>query len=311
MKPIARDAMPTCHRASGIFLRAGMLLVFLACLTGCEATLFAGLNATDHRHGIEPTRDITFDPSTGLKLDVYRPADAVNAPVVVFFYGGSWTGGKRQWYRFVGTALASRGIVAVIPDYRKYPRVKMDGFMADAARAVAWTHAHAGEFGGDASRLFIMGHSAGGHIAGLLATDGHWLQAQGMTTRELAGFIGLAGVYDFVPIASNEKDMLGMFGHLPSEQHRAQPIDFVDGDEPPMLLLHGLADKEVDVHNSNSLADVMKAHGEPVLLKLYPGISHSGLVLALSTPLQAKKPVLGDVVSFIHQAPPARGAKTP
>lgn len=288
-----------------------MLLVFLACLTGCEATLFAGLNATDHRHGIEPTRDITFDPSTGLKLDVYRPADAVNAPVVVFFYGGSWTGGKRQWYRFVGTALASRGIVAVIPDYRKYPRVKMDGFMADAARAVAWTHAHAGEFGGDASRLFIMGHSAGGHIAGLLATDGHWLQAQGMTTRELAGFIGLAGVYDFVPIASNEKDMLGMFGHLPSEQHRAQPIDFVDGDEPPMLLLHGLADKEVDVHNSNSLADVMKAHGEPVLLKLYPGISHSGLVLALSTPLQAKKPVLGDVVSFIHQAPPARGAKTP
>jgi len=311
MKPIARDVLPRTCRTSGIFLRLGICLVLLVCLGGCRATLFAGLNTTDHRHGIESDRAITFDPSTGLKLDVYRPVASIDAPVVVFFHGGSWTSGKRQWYRFVGTALASRGIVAVIPDYRKYPQVKMDGFMTDAARAVAWVRAHAGEFGGDASHLFIMGHSSGGHIAGLLATDGRWLQAQGMTPRELAGFIGMAGVYDFVPIAPEEKDMLGMFGRAPTEQHRAQPIDFVDGDEPPMLLLHGLADKEVEVHNSTSLADTMKAHGEPVTLKLYPGMGHSGLVFALSTPLQGKRPVLDDVVSFIHQAPPARSTPTP
>lgn len=311
MKPIARDVPPCYGRASGIFLRLGIFLTLLACLGGCRATLFAGLNTTDHRHGIESERGITFDASTGLKLDVYRPAGAVDAPVVVFFHGGSWTGGKRQWYRFVGTALASRGIVTVIADYRKYPQVKMDGFMTDAARAVAWAHAHAGEFGGDATHLFIMGHSSGGHIAGLLATDGRWLQKQGMATGQLAGFIGLAGVYDFVPIAPNEKDMLGMFGHAPSEQHRAQPIDFVDGDEPPMLLLHGLADKEVEVHNSTSLADIMKAHGEPVTLKLYPGIGHSGLLFALSTPLQGKKPVLDDIVSFIHQVPPGHGTPAP
>jgi acetyl esterase/lipase len=311
MKPIARDVMPWYRRASGIFLRLGICLALLVSLGGCRATLFAGLNTTDHRHGIESERGIVFDPSTGLKLDVYRPVASVDAPVVVFFHGGSWTGGKRQWYRFVGTALASRGIVAVIPDYRKYPQVKMAGFMMDAARAVAWAHAHAAAFGGSASRLFIMGHSSGGHMAGLLATDGRWLQAQGMTTRELAGFIGMAGVYDFVPIPPNEKDMLGMFGHAPSEQRRGQPIDFVDGDEPPMLLLHGLADKEVEVHNSISLADTMKAHAEPVTLKLYPGVGHSDLLFALSTPLQGKRPVLDDVVSFIHQAPPADGVPTP
>jgi acetyl esterase/lipase len=311
MKPIARDALPWHSRASGIFLRICVGLVLLASLGGCKTAFFAGLNTTDRHHGIESTRGVVFDPSTGLTLDVYRPAAVVDAPVVVFFHGGSWTSGKRQWYRFVGTALASRGIVAVIPDYRKYPQVKMDGFMADAAAAVAWARAHAGAFGGNPKRLFIMGHSAGGHIAGLLATDGRWLQAQGMTPRQLAGFIGMAGVYDFVPIAPNEKDMLGMFGRAPSEQHRAQPIDFVDGNEPPMLLLHGLADKEVEVHNSTSLADAMKAHGEPVTLKLYPGMGHSGLVFALSTLLQGKKPVLDDVVSFIRQTPPAPGASTP
>jgi acetyl esterase/lipase len=311
MNPIARDVLHPCRHPGGIFLLKGLLLALLACLAGCQATLFAGLNSTDHRHGIDTTRGITFDPATGLQLDIYRPADAAGAPVVVFFYGGSWTAGKRQWYRFVGTALASRGIIVVIPDYRKYPEVKMAGFMADAARAVAWTHAHAREYSGDTSRLFIMGHSAGGHIAGLLATDGRWLQAQGISTRDLAGFIGLAGVYDFVPIAANEKDMLGMFGHLPAEQHRAQPVDFVDGDEPPMLLLHGLADNEVEVSNSRSLAASMQAHGELATLKLYPAMSHSGLVLSLSAPLQGRRPVLDDVVSFILQAPPTRTVKTP
>ncbi|TAL90577.1 MAG: alpha/beta hydrolase [Rhodanobacter sp.] len=97
---------------------------------------------------------------------------ARQAPVVVFFYGGDWTHGKRQWYRFVGTTLAAHGVVTVIPDYRKYPRVRLlDGFMQDAARALAWSHRHATELGGDPRNLFGMGHSSGGQIAGLLATD--------------------------------------------------------------------------------------------------------------------------------------------
>jgi Esterase/lipase len=269
-------------------------------LSGCHAVLFAGLNTTDEHKGIEVERHIVFDARHHLSLDVYRPAHVEHAPIVVFFYGGDWTHGKRQWYRFTGAGLAARGVIVVIPDYRKYPGVKLDGFMQDAAHAVAWTHDHATQIGGDASDIFVMGHSSGGQIAALLATDPAWLEADGMQSRDLAGFIGLAGVYDFVPIAAKEKDMLGMFGKTAAEQRRAQPVSFVHGDEPPMLLLQGTADHEVAPSNSTSLALAMKAQHEDVTLKLYPGVGHMGLLFSISRPLREHAPTLGDVLAFIH-----------
>ncbi|OOG65996.1 alpha/beta hydrolase [Rhodanobacter sp. B04] len=286
------------HRTCGLkcLLALGVLLL----LGGCQGALFAGLNSTDERRGIEVERDVVFDVQHHLALDVYRPASVEHAPIVVFFYGGDWMRGKRQWYRFTGAALAARGVIVVVPDYRKYPGVKMDGFMRDAADAVAWTHAHAAQIGGDAGGIFVMGHSAGGQIAALLATDPRWLEADGMQPRELAGFIGLAGVYDFVPIAAKEKDMIGMFGKTPAEQRSAQPVSFVHGAEPPMLLLHGTADHEVDPSNSKSLARAMQARHEDVTLKLYPGVGHSALLLSISRPLRGDAPTLDDVLMFIH-----------
>ena len=286
-------------------LRLFLLLSSVLLLSGCEASLFAGLNATDRRAGIEAQRDIVFDEAHGLKLDVYRPVGVVHAPIVVFFYGGSWVRGERAWYRFVGTALASHGVVAVIPDYRKYPQVKMDGFMQDAARAIAWTYEHATELGGTPNDLFVMGHSAGGQIGALLATDPSWLAPYDLRPNELAGFIGLAGCYDFMPIPANEKDMLGMFGRDEPSQARAQPVRFVHGDEPPMLLLQGSADHEVDPSNARSLARALQAHHEDVTLRMYPGVGHNALVFAFSRPFHADDPALEDVLSFVRAHPVA------
>ena len=285
------------YRTSGLLL---LVLGSVFLLSGCQTFLFAGLNTTDEHKGIDVERHIVFDAQRHLALDVYRPAHAEHAPIVVFFYGGDWMRGKRQWYRFAGAALAARGVIVVIPDYRKYPSVKMDGFMQDAARAVAWTHDHAVQIGGDPQDIFVMGHSAGGQIAALLATDPAWLEAHDMQPRDLAGFIGLAGVYDFVPIAAKEKDMIGMFGKTPMEQRRAQPISFLHGNEPPMLLLHGTADHEVDPSNSKSLAQAMQAQHEDVTLKLYPGVGHEALLLSISRPLRRDAPTLDDVLAFIH-----------
>jgi acetyl esterase/lipase len=289
-----------------LLLRIALLLM-VTLLGGCRATLFAGLNTTDRHAGIETTSGIVFDTQHQLKLDIYRPANAEHAPVVIFFYGGSWTHGKRAWYRFVGTTLASHGVIAVIPDYRKYPQVKMDGFMQDAAKAVAWTHQHAHEFGGAPNDIFVMGHSAGGQIGALLMTDPSWLAPYDLRPTDFAGFIGLAGCYDFMPIPASEQDMLGMFGRDEASQARAQPVRFVSGNEPPMLLLQGTADKEVDPSNAISLAHVLQAHHVPVTLKLYPGVGHIALVFALSRPMHDKAPTLADTLQFIHAHPSADG----
>jgi acetyl esterase/lipase len=287
------------HHRHALLIRVA-LLTTIALLSGCRATLFAGLNATNHRTGVEVQRGIVFDAQHQLKLDVYQPKGAEHAPVVVFFYGGSWTHGERGWYRFVGTTLAAHGVVTIIPDYRKYPQVKMDGFMQDAAKAVAWAHQHAAEFSGAADDMFVMGHSAGGQIGALLLTDPSWLAPYGLHPADMAGFIGLAGCYDFMPIPASEKDMLGMFGHDPASQARAQPVRFVSGHEPPMLLLQGEADHEVDPSNAVSLAHALQGRHEDVTLRLYPGVSHNALVFALSRPFNGDAPTLSDVLHFIR-----------
>jgi acetyl esterase/lipase len=289
----------TAHHPSRRTLLASILLLLgSGLLTGCQAVLFRSLNGSTGKTDVVVQRDVVYDPTHQLALDIYRPRDARHAPVVVFFYGGSWKSGKRQWYRWAGEALAQRGLVVVIPDYRLWPKVKLDGFMQDAARAVAWTHTHAGEYGGDADSLFVMGHSAGAHIGALLATDAHWLAAVGMQPRQLGGFIGLAGPYDFLPL--KDADFIDMFGSTHEAQLRSQPVHYVDSDEPPMLLMQGATDKVVWPRNATSLAAAMRREGESVELKMYPDIGHSGILLAMSRPFRNKAPVLDDTANFIR-----------
>ena len=280
-------------------------------LQACTGVLFAGLNSTDQPRGETAARDIVFDPAHHLALDVYAPSNAVDAPVVVFFYGGSWVRGERDWYRFVGTALAAHGIVTVIADYRKVPVVKVDGFMHDAADAVAWTHAHAGDYGGNVDDLFVMGHSAGGQIAALLATDPRWLRGVGLIPDDLAGCIGLAGVYDFVPIAADDDEMLDVFGSDEAAQARADPLTFVHGGEPPMLLLQGTDDDEVEPSETRAFAAALRAHGDDVTAKYYVDVGHSALLFAIARPLREHAPTLADIVAFVHAHPHATNIKAP
>ncbi|NID17111.1 alpha/beta hydrolase [Luteibacter yeojuensis] len=278
-------------------MRASVLVLATLLLAGCHATFFGAVNLVQPIADVVARPDNVFDPAHGLALDVYAPPHAVHAPVVVYFYGGDWTTGKRQWYRWIGEALAAQGIVAMIPDYRHWPAVRMDGFLRDGAEAVRWARDHAAEFGGDPSRLFVMGHSAGGHIAAMLATDKQWLATVGMKPRDLSGFVGVAGAYAFLPL--DEPRYVAMFGNSPEEQARSQPIDFVDGDEPPALLLQGEEDTEVFPSEAISMEGRFRQMGEPVELKLYPRLGHEGLVFALG-PLHRTAPVLRDVANFVR-----------
>ena len=144
---------------------------FVVLASGCTSISFLIANSATLAGNYERSTNHAYGPESRQKLDVYSPQDAKDRPVVVFFYGGSWTVGSRGLYRFVGAALAERGIVAVLPDYRLYPQVKFPLFLDDGALAIAWVQEHAQEFGGDPQRIVLMGHSAGGHEAAFLAYD--------------------------------------------------------------------------------------------------------------------------------------------
>jgi len=200
-------------------------------------------------------------------------------PLVVFWHGGRWSSGDKVEYRFVGSALAELGYATMIVNYRRYPQVKMASFMDDAARAALWAAEHAADFEADPGRLYLMGHSAGAHIAALL------------TLREA--------------------DVQDMFG--PPELYRqSQPINFVRRGAPPMLLIHGAMDALVSPWNSRNLAGALGALGVPVILKLYSGIGHGDTVGALSLPARRRAATLSDIADFVkaHQAQAAFDAAT-
>lgn len=272
----------------------------LAALGGCSP---AGvLNAAVSHKNFRAENGLAYGSAPRQKLDVYMPGAASASPtgshgrpVVVFFYGGSWQSGSRDSYLFVGAALASRGFVAVVPDYRTWPETAFPGFIDDAAAAVRWARDHAAEFGGDPSRIFLMGHSAGAHIVMLLATDNRYLAAQQMSKHDLSGVIGLAGPYDFLPLKDATLEEI-----FPPELRAAsQPINFVSGDEPPAFLAAGERDTTVDPGNTDRFAAKLRAAGDTVEVKHYPRIGHALLVGAIAAPLRGFAPVLDDTSAFI------------
>lgn len=271
-------------------IRAIALSVVVLVSAGCERAIFSFAN----RGVAPPTTSKVFDVEHQLSLDVYRPHGGSGAaPVVVFFYGGSWQRGTRSQYAFVGQRLAENGILALVADYRTFPRAKFPGFMDDAAKAVAWGKAHAADYGGDPNRLFIAGHSAGAQIAALLGTDKRYLARVGVPIGEIRGVIGLSGPYDFVV----GKQYAPIFGP-PSQYPDAQAVNFVDGDEPPFLLIHGESDRIVEAKDSVELADKLKARGGQATLILLPDSGHFSTAIGLYDPERAPQ-VLPAILEFV------------
>ncbi len=244
------------------------------------------------------TAGVAYGGDPRQQLDIYQPLKPLpDHPVVVFFYGGTWNSGSRQQYRFVGEALASRGILTVVADYRLYPQVRYPDFLKDNAAAVAWTYRHIADYGGNLSRLFVMGHSSGAYNASMMALDPRWLQAEGLDPSILHGWIGLAGPYDFLPIENPEAKPVFFSPHEPPD---SQPIHHLSADAPPALLIAANSDSLVNPQrNSHHLAARLRELGVPVQDFYYNRINHVTLVGSLAKPLRWMAPVLPDIVSFV------------
>jgi acetyl esterase/lipase len=281
----------------------GFLRRAAAPLGALVATLVAACSPLALVNGLVPSdtyhreQDLAYGANERQRLDVYAPVSPTDAaPVIVFFYGGSWRTGRRADYRFVGEALASRGFVAVIADYRLYPEVRFPDFVADSARAVRWTRDNIARLGGDPERIFLMGHSAGGYNAAMLAFNPVYLRAAGFDDRAIKGFIGLAGPYDFLPLTSVL--LRSVFGY-PETSPTTQPINFVVAGGPPALLVVAAHDRIVDPGNSARLAARIRAAGGTVREVSYDQLDHRTVIGALAAPLRGLAPVLDDVAAFV------------
>jgi acetyl esterase/lipase len=271
------------------------LLLALPALASCSPAQV--LNATIPFDNLTITRDVAYGANPRQKLDIYAPVNAHHLPTIVFFYGGAWNSGSKSIYPFVAATLARHGAIVIVPDYRLYPQVQFPAFLDDCARSVAWTEAHIDSLGGDPRQLFLMGHSAGAYNAVMLGLDPRYLAAQGVSRQTIAGIIGLAGPYDFLPITG--ADIKPVFATV-NDGPASQPVTYVDGHAPPMLLLAGSADTTVLPRNTLSLAAKIRAHGGLAETEIFPGVGHIGLVIAIAPIFQSKAPVLPDVLAFLH-----------
>lgn len=265
----------------------------------------SALNALSALGSLRVAEGVAYGPLARQRYDLYRPdgvAPAQGWPLVVFFYGGSWNRGERADYRFVGEALASRGIVTMVADYRLYPEVRYPEFLRDGALALSHALGQASAWGADPKRVFVMGHSAGAYNAAMLALDARWLAERQHQPADLAGWIGLAGPYDFLPIRTPE--VQPVFFH-PDSPADSQPLVHAAGSRLPALLAAAQTDSFVNPErNTRQLAARLAAEGATVRLRDYPRVNHMSLVGALAAPLRGLAPVLDDVVAFVHSPQP-------
>jgi acetyl esterase/lipase len=277
------------------------VLVLTGFLSACTTLSLTVANVPAMFAPVKRAANLPFGPDKRIRLDVYQPTAAPqNAgqkprPVIIFWHGGGWTDGNKTFYRFVGATLAQLGYVTVLPNYRVYPQVRFPDFMDDAADAVRWVEQHAAEFGGDPQRIVLMGHSAGAHMAAMLALNHSYLRRAGVDTHHIIGLIGLSGPYRLAP---NTKVLNTIFS-APFTSVDWQVTSYASADAPPALLLHGGADSLVWPRNTTDLAAALRAHGVRAIDKIYPDRGHGDTVAALSVPARNRASVLQDIAEFM------------
>ena len=276
----------------------------MASLTAAGGWLLSGCSAAGALDALVPSgtydlrEDQAYGPLPRQRLDAYLPLQPRDRPpLVVFFYGGAWTRGERAQYRFVGEALASRGVAVAVADYRLSPQVRWAAILEDCAAATGWAVKNAARLGCDPRRIYLMGHSAGAYNAAMLALDPRWLAAQGLEPTQLAGWIGLAGPYDFLPIVDADSRVAFDWPNTPSD---SQPIRHVTSAAPRALLLAAQKDATVNpVRNTVGLGERLQAAGVPVRVRVLERVSHVTIVGALARPLAWLGPVREEVLGFV------------
>jgi len=279
-------------------------LLVIACLSllsaSCSTIQLSAANLVER--DIAPRFEVAYGPAPRQRYDVYRPLDSLGKPltgqhpVVVFVHGGSWESGNKRLYEWMGQSLAKQGILAILPNYGVMPDRRFPGFVEDAAAALAHARERVSEWGGDTTRFVLMGHSAGAHIAALVAFNPQYLAAHNLAPGVLSGFVGLSGPYDFI---YDTPLLRRTFGGTAEEERAAQPIAFVSAHAPRTLLVMGREDTTVNPRNTVSLAARMREIGAPVE-EMWVSGTHGVTVGAFARIYRADNPIVERVLRFVR-----------
>lgn len=285
--------------------RRGLLVPALGALVASMAAACSPLGVLNAMAPRDPgvrrvARDVAYGDDPRQRFDVFAPAAVANGvrlPVLVLFYGGGWDSGSKDVYGWAAQALAAQGFVVALPDYRLVPEVHFPTFVEDAAAATAKVAEVAASYGGDPTRLGVLGHSAGAHLAIMIALDAHYMATVGQP-RLIKAAAGLAGPYDFLPF--DVPSAINAFGQWP-DPRQTQPLTYARADAPPLWLGHGTADVIVHDEDTILLNAKMRELGGRCEAKLYPGLSHEDLIATFAPLFRKKAPVLADVSAFFHR----------
>jgi acetyl esterase/lipase len=261
----------------------------------------AVLNATDRvtggNGGSAVLAQTSFGPSQAQKILVYGPTAQAETPlpVLMFMHGGSWRSGDPDDYTFIARSFVSEGFVVVLAGYRLYPEAVFPGMLEDTASAIAWAKQNIANLGGNPDHIVLAGHSAGAYNVVMAALDEKWLAQQGLQSGDIRGVVGLSGPYDFYPFDS--ESTINAFGSHDAPEE-TQPVNYVQPDAPPMLLIHGEQDTLVYPRNTRELARLSNRAGSGVEVIFYPEMSHNDPLIALASPWRGRNDLHQAVVDF-------------
>ena len=285
------------------------VLMLSSLIGACTNVALKAINTPSYLSAdLKAEKGLVYGNASHQRLDLYFPPDSVNSNrrLVVFVYGGDWKSGSRENYFFVADALTSAGYIVAIPDYIKYPKGVFPAFVEDIALSIDWLVDNIDQFA-DVDDFILMGHSAGAHTGALLVTDPRYLAAHQLPAQTIDAFVGLSGPYAYLPDQQKYRDI---FGNL-DDYSGMQPLHFVSGNEPPMLLLHGGEDTTVLPVHTRKFAEKVNARGGRAVTHFYSERGHAGLVLGLSRVSDPSNELRTSILDFLNRElpPPSGGAE--
>jgi acetyl esterase/lipase len=234
---------------------------------------------------IETFKNISYRDDTDAdpvkhKLDLFVPKGQRDFPVLFFVHGGGWHTGNKELYTALGQAFARNGIGTIVINYRLSPKVQFPAHIEDVARAFAWTHANISRYGGRPDRIVCCGHSAGGHLVALLATDEKYLKAEKCSFKDIRCVIPISGVYAIDEIFGMYRSVFGRDG---AGRRDASPLHHAGQDDPPFFLLYAEKDLPTIEKVSEQFYDALKKAKVDVRMQMIPQRTHISIIILAHT----------------------------